>query len=224
MDLPISGDDVLAQRTRARIFAWLAEHRLPAGTAEVAAALELHPNGVRRHLERLAEAGLVERSTSRGGRGRPEHRWAVAPGADPGGTSPTAYADLARWLVRAIVPDGRRLRDVERAGEEIGRELAPAEPGEKPLDSLLLTIASMGFRPELETRDESELVCRLGNCPYRESVRENQPLVCALHRGITGGLVAQLLPGAKLARFEPQDPETAGCLVAISGPPAGDGD
>lgn len=218
MDLPTSSDDVLAQRTRARIFSWLGGQRAPAGTEQVAEALELHPNGVRRHLERLAAAGLVERSRSKGGRGRPGDRWAVAAGAGPGGASPTAYADLARWLVRAIPPGRNRLREVEKAGREIGRELAPAEPGEEPVESLLLAIASLGFRPEMETRDESELVCRLGNCPYRDSVRENQPVVCALHRGITGGLVAQLLPEAKLDRFEPREPDKAGCIVAVSRP------
>lgn len=222
MDLPANSDDVLGQRTRARIFSWLAERKAPAGTEQVAEALELHPNGVRRHLERLVEAGLVERSRSKGGRGRPGDRWAVAPNAGPGGQSPTAYADLARWLVRAIPPGRNRLREIEKAGREIGRELAPAEPGEEPVESLLLAIASLGFRPELETEGESELVCRLGNCPYRESVHENQPVVCALHRGITGGLVAQLLPEAKLDRFEPRDPDEAGCVVAITGPVGSD--
>lgn len=218
MDLPGSHEDVLAQRTRARIFSWLVERRVPVGTEQVAAALELHPNGVRRHLERLVEAGLVERSRSKGGRGRPGDRWAVAPGAEPGGEQPTAYADLARWLVRAIPPGPDQLREIEQAGREIGRELAPREPGEEPVESLLLAIASLGFRPELEARGEGELVCRLGNCPYRESVRENQPVVCALHRGITGGLVARLLPEAKVSRFEPRDPDTAGCVVGVSGP------
>jgi predicted ArsR family transcriptional regulator len=221
MDLP-SSDDVLAQRTRARTFSWLSEQRAPAGTEQVAAALEMHPNGVRRHLERLAEAGLVERSRSKGGRGRPGDRWAVAADADPGGESPTAYADLARWLVRAIPPGRNRLREIEKAGREIGRELAPGEPGEEPVESLLLAIASLGFQPELKTREEGELVCQLGNCPYRESVRENQPVVCALHRGITGGLVAQLMPEAKLDRFEPRDPDRAGCVVGVSGPVGSD--
>lgn len=217
MDLQVSGGDVLSQRTRARIFSWLAERRAPASTEEVAAGLELHPNGVRRHLERLAAAGLVERSRSKGGPGRPGDRWTAAPGASAGGESPTAYADLARWLARAIPPGRNRLREVEKAGREIGRELAPSEPASEPVESLLLAIASLGFRPELESSDGKELVCRLGNCPYRESVRENQPLVCALHRGITAGLVAELLPEAKLSRFEPKDPERAGCVVGVSG-------
>jgi hypothetical protein len=48
-------------------------------------------------------------------------------------------------------------------------------------------------------------------------VRENQAVVCALHKGITSGLLAQLLPKATLARFEPRDPDLAGCVVDVSG-------
>lgn len=64
MDLPGQSGDALAQPTRARLFAELARLRRPAGTEELARLLDLHPNGVRRHLERLREAGLVRRDSS----------------------------------------------------------------------------------------------------------------------------------------------------------------
>lgn len=217
MDLPTSGDDLLAQRTRARIFSWLAERGAPASAETLAGALGLHPNGVRRHLERLREAGLVERHRSQGRRGRPKSLWEIAPGADPGGEPPTSYADLAGWLARAIPPGRNRLREVEKAGEEIGRELAPRERVEDPVDGFRRALASLGFRPALELSGQDGFICRLENCPYREPVRENQAVVCALHKGITSGLLAKLLPDARLARFEPHDPELAGCVLGVSG-------
>ncbi|HEX8959132.1 MAG TPA: helix-turn-helix domain-containing protein, partial [Solirubrobacterales bacterium] len=91
MDLPGSSGDVLAQPTRARIFALLVERRGAIGTEALAEQLDLHPNGVRRHLERLHRAGLVERRRSRGERGRPGDRWSVAAGAHPGGERPSGY-------------------------------------------------------------------------------------------------------------------------------------
>jgi predicted ArsR family transcriptional regulator len=218
LDLPSDTEDVLAQRTRAQIFSWLTEHSEPASTEALATALELHPNGVRRHLERMLEAGLVERSRSRGRRGRPGDLWAIAPGAGPGGRRPTGYADLSRWLARAIPPGRTRLREVERAGREIGRELAPRQPVEDPVEGFCRTVTSLGFRPELEPDGEGGFVCRLENCPYRESAKENQDVVCAMHKGITSGLLAELLPKARLTRFEPHDPEHAGCVVGVTGP------
>jgi predicted ArsR family transcriptional regulator len=222
MDVP-TGSDLLAQPTRARIFGWLADHRAPASTEELAAALELHPNGVRRHLDRMQEAGLVERSRRKGGRGRPGDLWAIAAAADPGGERPTGYADLSRWLARAIPAGRNRLREVERAGREIGLELAPSGPVEDPVEGFRQAVASLGFRPELEPGGEDGFVCRLENCPYKESVHENQPVVCALHKGITDGLLAKLLPGTSLTRFEPHDPDRAGCVVGVSGSIDGDG-
>jgi predicted ArsR family transcriptional regulator len=217
LDLPGNNEGVLNQRTRAEIFSWLVEQRGPATTEAIAKALELHPNGVRRHLERMHEAGLVERSRSKGRRGRPGDLWSVAPGAAPAGQRPTGYADLARWLARAIPPGRNRLREVEKAGRDIGRELAPSGRTEDPVEGFRQTVASLGFAPALETKEDGGFVCRLENCPYRATVMENQEVVCALHKGITSGLLSELLPDTRLTGFEPHDPERAGCIAVVSG-------
>jgi len=73
---------VLSQPTRRGLFALLNELKRPAGTAELADRLELHPNGVRRHLERLERAGLVARVRAHQARGRPRDAWTIAPDAN----------------------------------------------------------------------------------------------------------------------------------------------
>jgi predicted ArsR family transcriptional regulator len=213
MDLPPPVEGPLAEPKRAQIFAFLVERRGPAGTDEVAAHFGLHPNGVRRHLERLLEGGFVTRGRVSQGKGRPRDSWAVAPDAHPGGMQPRAYADLAKWLARAIPTNPTRLREVERAGKEIGRELAPAAGGD-PAEDLRDAFAALGFEPTLD-RGEEGFTCSLGNCPYKDSVRESPEVVCTLHRGITAGLLAELDPKAKLTGFVPKDPERAGCEVEV---------
>lgn len=216
MDLPNSTDDPLTQPTRARIFALLAELKEAVGTDDLATRLGLHPNGVRVHLERLREAGLVERRQERAaGRGRPGDRWTVAPGAQPSGQPPSAYASLAVWLARAIPVGPTRLREVERTGREIGRDLAP-KGEDDPVEGLRQTLAALGFQPSMNLKTDGGLSCRLENCPYRDSVRENADVVCTLHRGITAGVLEKLDPKAKLTSFEPHDPDRAGCLVEVS--------
>jgi predicted ArsR family transcriptional regulator len=214
MDVPLPGEGPLSQPTRAQIFAVLVERRGPAGTDELAAHFGLHPNGVRRHLERLLEGGFVTRSRVSAGQGRPRDSWAVSPDAHPGGERPHAYADLANWLARAIPAKPGRLHEVERAGREIGRELAPAAVGD-PADGFRDALAALGFEPTLD-RGEEGFSCCLGNCPFRDAVRENQAVVCSLHRGITTGILAELDPAAKMTRFEPHDPEQAGCAIEVS--------
>jgi predicted ArsR family transcriptional regulator len=218
MDLPGNSDEALAQPTRARIFGALSERGAAASTGELAELLGMHPNGVRRHLKRLHEAGLVEQRRQRGRRGRPGDLWLVAPGAEPGGDPPSGYAELARWLAAAIPAKAGRLREVERAGWEIGRGLAP-EGSADPVEGFRQAATALGFRPAISVHGNGGFSCRLENCPYRGSARERPDVVCSLHRGITEGLLARLDPEARLVGFQPRDPDQAGCVVEVAGRP-----
>ena len=218
IDLPVivDPDDPLSQPTRARLFALLSELRRPAGTAELAERLQLHPNGVRAHLDRLEQQGLVERARVRQRRGRPPDAWTIAPEAQPGGRAPRAYQDLGRWLARALRNRRGGLRGMQETGREIGRELAPKGP-HRASDALEATLTSLGFQPTIKGRGGDRVTICLGNCPYRDAVRENQPAICALHRGITRGLLDVLEPQAKLTAFVPHDPDRAGCTIELRG-------
>jgi predicted ArsR family transcriptional regulator len=210
--LPV--DDVLTQPTRWRLFSLLGELKRPAATLELAERLGLHANGVRVHLERMEQAGLLARARVRHGRGRPSDEWTVAATARPGGSAPCAYRDLGVWLARAIGP-ARALRGVENTGRQIGRELAP-KPTDPPAAALQSSLSALGFQPTLDVRPPGRATFRLGNCPYRDAVHENQPAICALHKGITRGLLDVLAPGVRLTGFVPQDPDSAGCVIELN--------
>ena len=217
MEIPgPSAGDVLAQPTRARLFELLRGLKRETSTEELAERLGLHVNGVRRQLERLQEAGLVERHKRRHGRGRPRDLWAVAADANPGGERPRAYDDLAGWLASAIPAGPGRLREVKRTGHEIGRALAPAD-NDGSARAFEQVLSALGFQPRLDVGEGDAVCCRLGNCPYKDAVRDNQAVVCTLHEGITAGLLERLTPQASLSRFEPHDPDQAGCLIEVTG-------
>jgi len=218
VDAPLAHDDVLSQPTRATIFTALTEARRPMGTDELAQRLELHPNGVRLHLDRLLDAGLVTRERVRQSRGRPRDMWAVAPDARPGGSHPTGYADLGRWLARAAPATRAGLRAIEATGRQIGRDIAPQGsngPAEKRMHT---TLSALGFAPRRKLEKSGALTYKLCNCPYRDAVVENRDAVCTLHRGITRGLLDQLSPSTELSEFIPKDPRRAGCLIELRGP------
>ncbi len=208
---------MLAQPTRARLFAHLVRLGHPTGTNELAAELGLHPSGVRVHLERLHSAGLIARERVPQPLGRPRDSWSIAPDALPGGQPRDAYPRLAGWLARSIPARPGRLREVERAGRELGRELQPAGVGGAADESMGRALTALGFAPQRKPARAGRVVFRLGNCPYREAVHENQPVVCALHRGLTRGLLDQLDPAARLTDFVPKDPDRAGCLIEVEG-------
>ena len=221
MDAPAAPQGELAQPTRARIFALLSELGRPARTDELAESLQLHPNGVRVHLDILENGGLVERRRVRQARGRPRDEWTVNPTASPGGRSPSGYGELGVWLVRALVDAKVGVRSVEATGRTIGRELAKSrDDGQSPEQQLHSALSALGFQPGRSVEAPDRLTYCLGNCPYRDAVRERQPMVCGLHRGLTRGMLDEIDPKTKLTGFVPKDPDEAGCLIELRGPMA----
>ena len=78
-------------------------------------------------------------------------------------------------------------------------------------------LTALGFAPQPEPDAPERARFVLGNCPYRDAVRENPQAVCTLHRGITRGLLDRLDPTATLAGFVAKDPDSAGCLIELAG-------
>ncbi len=250
MDVPPLPDgDPLARDTRSELFELLGKLGRRATTDELAEALDLHPNGIRRHLEYLQRAGLIRREGVRQPRGRPKDGWSLDPDARPGGEEPRGYGELGRWLARAIPARPGNLREVEATGRAIGRELPMADSGPSVASGLgdfERAVTWLGFAPrrQVTTGDhgfaeashpgpaepralgpaepralgpaEPETVSyELTNCPYRQAVEANQPVVCTLHKGILAGLLETLEPEAEITGFRPRDPRTAGCTVSV---------
>ena len=140
------------------------------------------------------------------------------------GEPPTAYANLGNWLVEAIIDSDVPSEQIEMTGLRIGRELVPAAKygaGSEKLEDML---ANLGFKPLKREGSEAISFC-LGNCPFRDAVRDRKPVVCDLHRGMTRGILEKLEPDAELVNFEIRDPDKAGCLIEIArgGVPIGAG-
>lgn len=164
----------------------------------------------------MRDAGLVTHRRAPRPRGRPRDEWAIAPTARPGGDPPHAYGALAVWLARSIPATPARLREVEATGREIGQQLATTTAA-VPEQAIGDQLTALGFQPHMQREPDGRLRCRLDNCPYRDSARANQDVVCTLHRGLTQGLLDRLAPAATLERFVPHDPDRAGCEIDIGG-------
>jgi predicted ArsR family transcriptional regulator len=204
-----------ARSTREVILGVLGDSPAGMTTAELARALGLHPNAVRKQMRKLIAEGSVgaERELS-GRRGRPAVRYRAADAR----REAVATHRLARMLVGLIDEVGADESRVEEFGRRQASRLTRAREGRAALFDLMTT---MGFSP-CETTPASELrrgslEIVLGNCPFADAVKANGGrLVCVLHRGISRGLV-ELTPSAHLTKFEARDPETAGCTIAAEG-------
>lgn len=183
----------LGDNTRYAIYLELARSSRPLSTADIADALELHPNTVRPHLDRMREVGLLEvDADSKGTVGRPQHRYTLAPDAPSLGLEPSAFRLLARLLVRVAATAGLDSDTVAEAGREHGRAAAAARgPSRTCVDALMAELAGLGFDPAVAT-DGTTTTVAFTHCPFSELAADHPEVVCHLHRGLVEGMVEQL--------------------------------
>jgi predicted ArsR family transcriptional regulator len=191
----------LGDNTRYAIFLELARSPLPLTTADVADILDLHPNTVRPHLERMRDVGLLRVDTeARGGVGRPQHRYSVAPDAPSLGLEPPTFPALARMLVHAAAAGGIDGEDLMVAGVAEGREDARRWPaGTDCVEAVIVELARMGFDPAAVDHDGGATVA-FSHCPFRELAEAHPEVVCRLHCGLISGFIDEL-GGAEVAAF-----------------------
>lgn len=210
-------------KARASVLEQLGRHAEPTTVGVLAAECGQHTNTVREHLDALASAGLVVRTTGPAkGRGRPAIRYTAVP---PELVRPQMreYVNLVSALsdqISEAVPDargfavdaGRRMSTLDRPTDSLGGNAA---------DDSLTLLTDLGFDPRVEgapgdddpqesqdaaaPEDESAeptvLKVRLQECPMLEAARRNPEVVCSVHLG------------AVLGTYEARDESTDGVHV-----------
>ncbi len=177
----------LGDNTRYAIYLELARAPAPLATAQIAESLDLHPNTVRPHLDRMREVGLLEVVTdAQGSVGRPQHRYSLAADAPALGFEPPAFPVLARMLLRLAASAEVPAADAVEAGREQGAAAAARRPAGTCAEALYAELAALGFDPA-SIVDEDGATIAFTRCPFRELAEANPDLVCSLHRGLVEG-------------------------------------
>ena len=175
----------LGDNTRYAIFLELARSAAPLSTADIAAALDLHPNTVRPHLELDAD--------SRGTVGRPQHRYSLAADAPSLGLEPSRFRMLARLLASVAAAGGLSGDDVATVARAEGHSLGIARRASAAscLAALVSELEDLGFDPASAT-DGTTTTVAFTRCPFSELANAFPEIVCHLHRGIVEGMVDEL--------------------------------
>jgi predicted ArsR family transcriptional regulator len=204
----------LGDNTRYAIYLELARSSRPLATAEIAESLDLHPNTVRPHLERMRDVGLLEVETDpRGAVGRPQHRYGLAADAPSLGLEPPTFPVLARMLLRLAGGAGLEAVDAVEAGSEQGKADAQASRGATCLEGLVARLDALGFDPTV-VLEEAGATVAFAHCPFRELAEADPDLVCGLHRGMVEGFV-RAKGGARVTGFHPLLDRTP-CQVSLA--------
>lgn len=208
----------LGDNTRYAIYLELARSPVPRSTAEVAESLDLHPNTVRPHLERMRDVGLLAVETeSRGGVGRPQHLYSLEPQAPSLGLEPPPMPLLARLLAQVAASVGVAGEEAADVGREQGRQSVPVtarltdqsdvtvgQAGDADrlspcVEALAAELSRLGFDPAVAADGESAVVA-FTHCPFADVAQAHPEIVCQLHRGMVEGFV-EAHGGAEVERF-----------------------
>jgi predicted ArsR family transcriptional regulator len=224
----IAGIAALDQPLRRELYNLLSQRESWTTRDDAAAALDIPRSVAAFHLDKLAEAGVVEvrfeRTTGRQGpgAGRPSKLYRLA-GDELDASIPERHYDLAGSLLATAVAEsagtGRPVRDCLReaahaAGRRIGEDASDAVRGatrkSARLDAVMDVLSQHGYEPVVARRTE----IALGNCPFHRLAEQQRDLVCGMNLDFLGGLIEGLASSAQLeARL---DPQPGYCCVRIT--------
>jgi predicted ArsR family transcriptional regulator len=209
---------MLAEPLRRALYVYVAAQRRPVSRAEAAAAQKVSRTVAAFHLDKLAEAGLLEvtqgRTTNRRGpgSGRPAVLYMRGGRQHEVSIPPRSYALASRLLADAVDRSGadRLLHEAaEREGVRQGKALAGrAAAAKDQLEGAARVLEGLGYEPRAEG-DE----LRLQNCPFHELSRANPPLICGMNLALLTGMATGLGLETLAVRM---DPRPGQCCVAIS--------
>lgn len=186
----------LGDNTRYAIYLELARSARPLATVDISESLDLHPNTVRPHLERMREVGLLDVEVGgRGDVGRPQHRYSIAPGAPSLGLEPPTMPLLARMVLAMAARLQATPDDAEAVGRTEGaRRAIPYQRAPSTLEALVSDHDRLGFDPLVTDSpdDPDAAVIAFAHCPFAEVAEQHPELVCGLHRGLVAGFVSEM--------------------------------
>ena len=168
------------------------------------------------HLDRLAEAGLVEVTFARPagrsgpGAGRPAKLYRRAAAEYQVSVPPRDYRTAAELLAEVVDMTGAEpelQRSARSRGAAAGRAARRQSPGQADDDLVIGTLAAQGYQPY---RDGGDV--RLRNCPFHLLASRHPPLICGMNLALLEGLLAGAAAGGLSARLDPRPKE---CCVVL---------
>lgn len=208
----------ISSERRAEVLGVLERAGEPLGVEHVAAELHIGRSTARHHLELLATAGFVHRTShQRGTAGRPEILYAATAKA------PRADAVEYERLARALATQLAESPDVAAIAVEAGRRwarVADEQPGSAGPESnddasrLVALLAGLGFQPEY-TAPKGRVILR--RCPFESVARDHRAVICGVHEGMILESLQRMGDRYVVRSFEPfvgDDPPL--CIIELA--------
>lgn len=195
---------LLADPVRQRLYQYLRERQEPVGREEAARQAGVTARLAAFHLDRMADAGLLEVEYRRlsgrvgPGAGRPAKLYSISPRSFSVVIPQTRYALAASMMATALSArdagaDGSgSLQDVAAdVGERLGKEIRRhARTKGARQEAVRHKLTQLGYEPQVQESGE----WTLRNCIFSELSASHRELVC----GMNAAFVTGLLGGARV--------------------------
>ncbi|MUN37669.1 helix-turn-helix transcriptional regulator [Actinomadura litoris] len=184
---------LLQDAMRRRLYEYVAAQGREVARNEAAEAVGVGRTLAAFHLDKLAEAGLLEvasrRLTGRSGpgAGRPAKVYRRAAAERGVSVPPRDYRTVAGLLAEVADAAGLDM-EAQDAARRLGRTLRGAGGSCGDLDAVREVLAARGYEPVVEG-EGAEAVLRMRNCPFHVVAERFPPLVCGMNLAMMEGLV-----------------------------------
>ena len=212
MERQIESVATLADPTRRALYGFVLGQAGEVSRDQAARALRISRPLAAFHLDKLAEAGLLEVAYRRlGGRSGPgagrTSKLYRRSSKEVEVTLPARRYELAARLLVEAIEQGGSVADLERAAEDWGSRIAREARGRaggnrdkaQLTRTLLDALRSAGFEPHKSGEDE--IVLR--NCPFSALRGGSSTMICRMNAALCRGLVAGLDAPWWSVRLEP---------------------
>ena len=205
----------LDEPTRRRLYDWVVSQARPVGREEAARAVEITRSLATFHLDRLAEAGLLEAGYRRltgkvgPGAGRPARVYWRAAREFSVSLPDRRYERAAQLFASAIenVQGASFPATLQTAARHLGRKLGAESRSGSPTRRLTAALEDGGYEP---VSDRTGTI-RLRNCPFDALVESHRTLVCGTNLAMAEGIAN----GIGITGVHPVlDPRRGYCCVA----------
>ncbi len=214
----MSNDDLtqlsnLADPLRRSLYEFVVSQHRPVTREEAAGATGAARGLAAYHLDKLAEAGLLDfsyaRPEGRGGpgAGRPAKRYVRAAHEISVSVPARSYLLMAEVLAKAVDsdPSGQMRRSAGEAARASGRETGTGT-------DVPTTLRDCGYEPH----DLPDGTIEMRNCPFHQLVSSHTGLVCDLNLDLVSGILEGHDDDPRRARL---DPSAHRCCVVIDPSP-----
>ena len=207
---------VLDDPVRRRLYDYVTGQDHAVSRSEAAQAAGIGRTLAAFHLDRLAEAGLVEVTFARPagrsgpGAGRPAKLYRRTAAEHQVSVPPRDYRGAAELLAEVVDVTGAEpelQRSARTRGAAAGRAARRDAPREPDSDLVTGTLSAQGYQPY---RDGAEV--RLRNCPFHVLASRYPPLICGMNLALVEGLLEGAAVTTLAARLDPRPEE---CCVVL---------